>query len=107
MKNYLKILLITLAIQLIGVFGESLLYNLESSPGTLRWVRNIIFLGCVLVAIIVDIILAIRWGRNIKEKLIYISYAYKLSLDSNFARVILACCSVVRYIGEYIQIIKV
>ncbi len=72
MKNYLKILLITLAIQLIGVFGESLLYNLESSPGTLRWVRNIIFLGCVLVAIIVDIILAIRWGRNIKEKMIYI-----------------------------------
>lgn len=72
MKKYLKILLITLAIQLGGIFVGLFLSYLGSSMGFLNRLGTIILLGCVPVVIMVDIILAIRWGTNIKQKLIYI-----------------------------------
>ena len=72
MKNYLKILLITLAIQLGGLVVSGLLYKLSGGTGVLYDLRKIIVLLCILTAIIVDIILAIRWGTTIGKKLIYI-----------------------------------
>ncbi len=82
MKDFVKIFLITLAIQLGGIVLGLLLSNLGSCSDTLNRLGTIIMFGCVSVAVIVDIILAIRWGTNIKNKLIYISHAYELSLDS-------------------------
>lgn len=55
MKNYIKILLITLSIQLGGIVAGALLSNLGSVSDRLG---DTIFLGCVPIAIIVDIILA-------------------------------------------------
>lgn len=72
MKKFLKIFLITLAIQLGGIVAQKILYDLESGSNTLSRVGTIILLVSILVAILVDIILAIRWGSNIKQKLIYI-----------------------------------
>ena len=72
MKNYFKILFITLAIQLSGVMVGLLLSELQSGAGMLNGLGTIFLLGCVPAAIIVDIVLAIRWGTNIKQKLIYI-----------------------------------
>lgn len=72
MKNYFKILFITLAIQLFGVMVGLLLSEIQSGVGILNGLGTIFLLGCVPAAIIVDIVLAIRWGTNIKQKLIYI-----------------------------------
>ena len=58
MKNYIKILLITLSIQLGGIEAGALLSNLGSVSDTLDRLGDTIFLGCVPIAIIVDIILA-------------------------------------------------
>ena len=72
MKSYLKILLITLAIQVGGLVVSKILYNLSGGTGVLSDLRIIIVLLCILASIIVDIVLAIRWGTSIGKKLIYI-----------------------------------
>lgn len=68
MKTYIKILLITLGIQ-IGYFGiEWTLINVMN-------VKDGLDIGFVLIfpiSIIVDIILSIKWGRTLKEKLLCI-----------------------------------
>ncbi len=68
MKTYIKILLITLGIQ-IGYFAiEWILINVMD-------VKNGFDIGFVLIfpiSIIVDIILSIKWGRTLKEKLLCI-----------------------------------
>ena len=72
MKNYLKILLITLAIQLGGLAVSSMLYDLSGGDIILSDVGDIIVVLCIIASIIVDIILAIRWGTSIGQKLVYI-----------------------------------
>lgn len=72
MKPYFKILLITLAVQLGGLGVSKLLYNLSGGSGVLYDLRFVIVLLCILASIIIDIVLAIRWGTSIGKKLIYI-----------------------------------
>lgn len=72
MKKYLKILLITLAIQLGGFVVSLIIYNLSGGTGKLSSLGIILVLLCILASIIVDVILAIRWGTSIGKKLIYI-----------------------------------
>jgi len=72
MKNYLRILLITLAIQLGGLAVSNILYDLSGGDIILSNVSDIIIVLCIFASIIVDIILAIRWGTSIGKKLVYI-----------------------------------
>ena len=72
MKPYLKILLITFVIQLGGLAVSNLLYDLSGGDLVLSRVGDAIIVLCILASIIVDIILAIRWGSSIGKKLIYI-----------------------------------
>lgn len=72
MKNYFKILIITMLIQL-GCFGINVLFsNMAPTGGPLSDVGFWIFLASFSIAIIVDIVLAIRWGENLKHKLVCI-----------------------------------
>ena len=72
MKNYFKILFITMMIQLAG-FGILFIFNNMMSAGNLLGdVGFWIFLASFPIAIIVDIVLAIRWGENLKHKLVCI-----------------------------------
>ena len=72
MKNYFRILMITMAIQL-GCFGINvLLVNTVPMESPLSDLGIWIFLAGFPIALIVDIVLAIRWGKNWKQKLIYI-----------------------------------
>ncbi|MBE5929652.1 MAG: hypothetical protein E7268_01160 [Lachnospiraceae bacterium] len=72
MKSYLKILMITMAIQL-GCFGINvLLVNTMPMESPLSDLGIWIFLAGFPIALIVDIVLAIRWGESLKQKLIYI-----------------------------------
>lgn len=70
--KYIKIFMITLAIQLGGIVVKFLLSNLGRGSDTLSGIGTIVVLLCVLAAFIVDIILAVRWGTNINKKLAYI-----------------------------------
>lgn len=72
MKSYFKILMITMAIQL-GCFGINVLHvNMVPIESPLSDLGIWIFLAGFPIAIIVDIVLAIRWGESLKQKLIYI-----------------------------------
>lgn len=72
MKNYFKILFITMMIQLAG-FGINVLFSNMAPPGSLLSDAGFwIFLAGFPIALIVDIVLAIRWGKDLKQKLIYI-----------------------------------
>ena len=72
MKSYFKILMITMLIHL-GCFGISAMFvNIVSTASPLSDMGIWIFLAGFPIAIIVDIVLAIRWGENLKQKLIYI-----------------------------------
>ena len=72
MKIYIKIFFITISIQIVGYLASVLLnevtfgLNLEFDITILP-----VILG-VVIALVVDIILAIRWGNSIKAKLVYI-----------------------------------
>lgn len=72
MKNYVKILFITMLIHL-GCFGINVLFvNMVPASNPLSDIGIWIFLAGFPIAIIVDIVLAIRWGKDWKQKLIYI-----------------------------------
>ena len=92
--------MITLAIQLGGIVLKLLLSNLGRGVDTLSGLGNIIVLLCVFVAIIVDIILAIRWGTSIKEKLVYI-----FLMPTNYFWLIYLLWAF-WYIGQWIEMIK-
>ncbi len=72
MKNYLKILGITAGIQiasyLVAVLFAEMPIGLEDS--SLIGVK--IFLTGYVVSTVVDIVLAVKWGKNIWQRLIYI-----------------------------------
>ena len=71
MKSYFKILMITMLIHL-GCFGISVLFvNMVPASNPLSDLGIWIFLAGFPIAIIVDIVLAIRWGESLKQKLIY------------------------------------
>lgn len=72
MKSYFKILMITMLIQLVCFGINVLLVNTISMESPLSDLGVWIFLAGFPIALIVDIILAIRWGENLKQKLIYI-----------------------------------
>ena len=72
MKQYFKILLITLAIQLSGFAVSMLLINLSDWTDIWFDLAIVVIWLCILTSIIVDIVLAIRWGTSIGKKLIYI-----------------------------------
>ena len=72
MKTYFRIVFITMMIQ-FGGFGILFIFNNMMSAGNLLGdVGFWIFLASFPIAIIVDIVLAIRWGKDLKQKLIYI-----------------------------------
>lgn len=59
-------------IQLAG-FGIVFLFsNIAPAMSPLPDVGFWIFIASFLIAIIVDIVLALRWGENLKQKLVYI-----------------------------------
>ena len=72
MKTYLKILFITMMIQLGGFVINFILSNMAPTASPLADSGFWIFLAGFPIAIIVDIVLAIRWGKDLKQKLIYI-----------------------------------
>ncbi len=72
MNKFFKILMITMLIQL-GCFGINvLLVNMVPIESPLSDFGIWIFIAGFPIALIVDIVLAIRWGENLKQKLIYI-----------------------------------
>lgn len=92
MKPYFKILFITMLIHL-GCFGMSVMFvNMVPTESTLSDIGLWIFLAGFPIAIIVDIILAIRWGKDLKQKLIYI-----FLMPTNYMGLILA-------VGSYLYI---
>lgn len=85
MRNYFKILFITMMIQLAG-FGMVFLFsNIAPTASQLPDVGFWIFIASFPIAIIVDIVLALRWGKDWKQKLIYI-----LLMPTNYVGPILA-----------------
>lgn len=74
MKKYIKILVITLGIQLGCVVIGMLLTNMPGLRESLAPVGAVLMLVCFPVSIVVDIVLAIKWGDSIPKKLIYIFF---------------------------------
>jgi|BioPla2DNA2_1021312.scaffolds.fasta_scaffold100539_2 uncharacterized protein YacL len=99
MKNFIKICLITLAIQLGGIVVGLLVSNLCSASDLLKRLGTTSVLISVLVSIMVDIILAIRWGTNIKKKLIYI-----FLMPTNYLWIVYVIWAF-WYIGQWIDMI--
>ena len=100
MKNYTKILLITLAIQLSGIVLKLLLSKMGSGSETLIMLGNIIVVACVIASVIVDIILAIRLGTNIRKKLIYI-----FLMPTNYLWILYIIWAFL-YIGQWIHMLS-
>jgi len=100
MKNYIKIFIITLMIQLFGVVVKFLLTNLWVESDILLDLGTAILLLSVVAAIIVDIVLAIRWGRSIKQKLVYIFF-----MPTNYLWLIYLIWAF-WYIGQWIDMIS-
>ncbi len=72
MKPFFKILFITMMIQ-FGCFGINFVFaGIEPVAKKLLEVGFWIFLAGFPIAIIVDVVLAIRWGESLKQKLFYI-----------------------------------
>ncbi len=72
MKSYFRILMITMLIQLVCFGINVLLVNTVPMESPLSDFGIWIFLAGFPIALIVDVVLAIRWGENLKQKLIYI-----------------------------------
>lgn len=69
MKKYLKILLITLSIQ-IGCWIAGILFG-QLPAAVASKAAFLIVLGFP-ISFVADVILAVKWGDKIREKLIYI-----------------------------------
>ena len=73
MKNYLKILLITLGMQIGWIALGMLLAKIPGMlPGIFSEIMIYGFFLVLLLSIGVDIVLSIKWGKSIKEKLLCI-----------------------------------
>ena len=68
----MKICLITLTIQLVGIVPLYIHSNYARGSNILDRVATISVVVGIIVAIVVDIILTIRWAKTIVQKLIYI-----------------------------------
>lgn len=66
MKPYVKLLLLTLGLQTGAWAFSYLLYNYSDSQN-LALLASCLLIGCFPVAIVLDIIFAIRWGKSPKE----------------------------------------
>ncbi|MBE5876473.1 MAG: hypothetical protein E7290_06255 [Lachnospiraceae bacterium] len=87
-------------IQLFGVVVKFLLTNLWVESDILLDLGTAILLLSVVAAIIVDIVLAIRWGRSIKQKLVYIFF-----MPTNYLWLIYLIWAF-WYIGQWIDMIS-
>ena len=72
MKKYIKIFFITLSIQIVGYLLSVLLNEVTVGSNLKSDITILPVILGVVVALVVDIILAIRWGNSIKAKLVYI-----------------------------------
>lgn len=72
MKRYIKILMITLGIQLGSLIIAMLLANMFRMQGNLALLGTVLLLISFPISIVVDIVLSIKWGASLAEKLIYI-----------------------------------
>lgn len=72
MKTYVKILALTLLIQIFGLSLAWLTNGLFKTSGINAGVFSGIILGTFILSIGTDICLALRWGISRKEKLILI-----------------------------------
>lgn len=72
MKKYLKILMITLGIQLGFLAIAILLANMPGMQEPLEPLGTVLLLISFPISIVVDIVLSMKWGENIAKKLIYI-----------------------------------
>lgn len=100
MKKYFEILIITFAIQFAGLTVSSIIYKYYKSLNKLNNIGAAVVVASILVAIIVDIVLAIRWGSNIKQKLIYI-----FLMPTNYLWLAFIIWTF-WYIGEWIDMIE-
>ncbi len=74
MKRYIKILMITLGIQLGSLIIAMLLANMFRMQGNLALLGTVLLLISFPISIVVDIVLSIKWGASLAEKLIYIFF---------------------------------
>ena len=74
MKRYIKILMITLGIQLGSLIIAMLLANMFRMQGNLAHLGTVLLLISFPISIVVDIVLSIKWGTSLAEKLIYIFF---------------------------------
>lgn len=72
MSRYLKILVITLFIQIFCFTLFKVLSTGQNSSLMADKIGTVFFFAAIPVSIITDIVLAVMWGTNIKEKLTYI-----------------------------------
>lgn len=72
MKTYFRIVLITMLIQLAGFMFLFAFNNVTQAGSLLSDIGFWLFVASFPIAIIVDIVLAIRWGENLKHKLVCI-----------------------------------
>ena len=93
MKVYFKILGITLVIQLLGFALGLIAINLTTYSGV-----TIFVIGCIS-SIVVDIVLSIRWGSNIWNKLTCIFF-----MPTNYT-LIIALGFAVAYIGKWLDVL--
>lgn len=93
MKVYFKILGITLVIQLLGFALGLIAINLTTYSGV-----TIFVIGCIS-SIVVDIVLSIRWGSNIWNKLTCIFF-----MPTNYT-LIIALGLAVSYIGKWLDVL--
>lgn len=100
MNKYLKILIITTGIQLGSVALGMILANLSEEPGSLSAIGTVLFLFGFLISIVADIVLAIKWGTNTKEKLIYI-----FLMPTNYTWIVYVLFAF-WYVGQWLDILN-
>ena len=100
MRNYLKILLITLTIQLGFDTCGTLLSELLETTGNISDISLVCSLVGVPISIVVDIVLSIKWGKTLKEKLLCI-----FLMPTNYIW-ILEVCYAIWLLNQWLDIIS-
>lgn len=73
MNKFFKLLVITTSIQIVGVLAVFVMNSFATGKlEVLALYSPYLYMIAVLISLIVGIVLAIRWGENRKEKLMYI-----------------------------------
>ncbi len=72
MKNYLKILGITAGIQIASYIIDVIAINVVHQAGGVSIMGvPLLFIGFV-ISLVIGIVLAIKWGKSVGQKLIYV-----------------------------------